>query len=554
MYMNEKDFFKSILLNNSKITIGVIVFSLLSLLFQLPMPLITKYVFDNIIIPRKPALLKYVVLAFGIYLLGRISSVYLKNRFLIAFRTTTSKQIRELLYKHILFADLRGLNKYQSGYLSERIHRDSEEIGNFLGDTVSGIFENILIFISGVIITWYLSPKLAMLSYSLLPFYALSIKLWSKQMYKKHSVFKENRSFAHNKANLDLRHVVFLKSFANYSVLIKEYMRISKKLFDSEKKSLHVSLLATLTVQTIAFLAPVMVIVYGAYETIKSDLTVGGLVAFNAYLSYLFNPIKNFVNINLVYQRGKSSVDKIVEILSLPGERCEICKDTARLYKPASITFDKVSFRYDEKRWILKDFSFYVPEGGMGLIEGISGIGKSTLFLLIMRLYEVTEGRILISNKDIRTIPLPLLRKGIGYVPQNPVIFPETIYDNFKIGNPEVNDNEIALALDIACCDFIKKLKNGIYTRTSELVKNFSGGELTRINIAMAIVKRPTILLLDEVTSQIDKSTRECLIKNILSYAKEYKVTTLWITHSNTKEISVIGRSYGVEEVFISLS
>ena len=549
---NRKGLLKYLLYNNYKLAGATLLFSTISLLLQLPMPLLSKYIIDDVIVPKNLLLLRKAIMFFGIYLFGRIISVYLKNRFIIMFRTNTNRHLRALLYKHILYSKLTMLSKYQSGYLVERLHSDSAEISKFLGDSLPHLLENTLTFLSGAILCWYISHKLALITYVFLPFYALSTKLWGKRVYDKQYRFKDTRSTAFGITNTFLRHIIFLKTLSNFDVFIKKYEEINNSLFNAEKDVLNVTLLASLTIQIISFLSPVITLLYGAYEIINSRLTVGGLIAFNSYVSYLFNPIKNFVNLTLVYQRGKSSIDKIIEFLTLPPEENMRTDNIDTRPKDSSIILRNIKFYYNNGDIIFDGgFNLEIPAGSLVIVQGKSGIGKSTLFLLMMRLYDLKDGQIIIGGKDIRTLPLKTLRNFIGYIPQNPVLFPGTIYENLKISNPDATPDDIYNALDIACCNFLRKTKHGIFTTVKEMTENFSGGELVRINLAMAIIKKPKILLLDETLSQIDHYTRKCMVSNISSFAKKNGTKTIWITHGNFEDLASL---HDFTKIFIRIN
>ncbi len=529
------------ILIKNKITVFLIVFfTLLSLGFQFPMPLLSKYVFDNVIIPGKSELMRVVIMLFSIYLIGRLISVYFKNKLLLNFKSRTSCNLRIRIFESLLLSRIKSMEVYQSGYLAERLHQDSDEVSRFLGDSVTTLIESILLFAGGAILSWKISHKLALISYMMLPLYAISIKVWGKRLYEQQQNFRDTRSRSYNSASAYLKNITYIKSLPFPQELIKMFEKYSLLLLKSERSVLNTSLLASLTVQTIGFISPVIILIYGAYEVINSRLTVGGLIAFNSFLGYMFNPVKNFVNINLLYQKGKASLDKILEFVSLPVEESDLDEISESKIQNFDILFNNVSFSHyghEENKIVFSNLNLYIPHGSFTVIKGRSGGGKTTLFKLLLRIYDPEYGGVLIGNKDIKTIPLQTLRNMIGYVPQHPVLLPETIADNLKIINPHVPIDRLNKVLRLACCEFVFGLERGIYTKINEITMNFSGGELVRINLAMALLKNPKILLLDETLAHFDFDTKLCVLNNILLLIVRNNTTVLLITHEDIGDL-----------------
>ena len=277
-------------------------------------------------------------------------------------------------------------------------------------------------------------------------------------------------------------------------------------------------------------LGTVICMLLAARDVVAGTLTIGEFVMINAILMQLYLPL-NFMG--MVYREIKQGLIDIETMFALLHEPAEI-KDRPGA-KPLRVTkgeirFENVSFAYDPGRQILKDVSFEVPAGKMVAIVGPSGAGKSTISRILFRFYELTSGRVLIDGQDIRDVTQASLRAAIGMVPQDTVLFNDTILYNIRYGRPEATDAEVREAARLAQIhDFIMTLPQGYHALVGERGLKLSGGEKQRVAIARTILKSPPILMLDEATSALDSHTEKEIQDALERVARER--TSLVIAH-----------------------
>jgi subfamily B ATP-binding cassette protein MsbA len=288
--------------------------------------------------------------------------------------------------------------------------------------------------------------------------------------------------------------------------------------------------LAAATVGFLTSIAPVFVIWYGAAQVIGGHLTVGELAAFYAYLGMFYQPLNRLTDLNLMLANSHAAIDRVYEFFALTTDIVE--QPDARKLEGVrgDILFQEVCFGYEPESPILKEIDLEVPSGSVVALVGRSGAGKSTFVKLIPRFYDVNQGAIRIDGVDVRDIQLRFLRRQIVLVPQEPILFSGTIFENIMMGKPDASPQQVEQACDSAnALEFITRLPKGVQTEIGEGGARLSGGQKQRIALARAFLKNAPILILDEATSAID-SEAENLIQEALHRLMQAR-TTFVIAH-----------------------
>lgn len=321
-----------------------------------------------------------------------------------------------------------------------------------------------------------------------------------------------------------------VKYFGNEAYEAREYDRNLVAWEEARMKN-RLSLAGLNSGQAFIIAASITVMmIMAAHRVAAGQMTLGDLVMINAYMIQLFMPL-NFLG--FVYREIREALINIERLFKLMYQPARVVDATdATELKPdgGAIRFEHVSYAYTEDRPILKDVSFEIPAGQKLAIVGPSGAGKSTIARLLFRFYDVTEGRITINGQDIRSVTQESLRRAIGVVPQDTVLFNDTVRYNIAYGRPDASEAEILRAVRMAHLEgFIASLPQGLETQVGERGLKLSGGEKQRIAIARVLLKDPPILVLDEATSSLD-SHAEKVILDALNEVSQRR-TTLAIAH-----------------------
>jgi len=497
------------------------------------MPLFFKEAINNLSMGiHKGILLPMVMIA--AYALARLASTLFSEIRDATFAAVTQKALRELslkVFRHLHNLSLRYHLERQTGGLSNAIDRGtkaSESLLFFLSFNILPTFVEIIL-VCGLLWTLYGYVFALITVVTTVAYVVFTLRITEWRIHFIRSMNSSDRE-AHGKAIDSLLNYETVKYFSNENY---EANRFDQSLASYERASLRSKLsLSVLNIgQAIIIsvgLAAVMAL--AAQHIVDHTLTIGDFVVVNLLLMQLYIPL---FNLGFAYREVKLSLVNLDEMFSLLEVKEEIHDQPqapSLVFRKGEIVFDNVTFSYTPDRLILKNLSFHVMPQQTVAIVGSSGAGKSTIARLLFRFYDVSAGTIYIDGQDIRNVSQGSLRRLIGIVPQDTVLFNDTIYYNIAYGNPEANDQEITTAAKLAHIhDFIRQLPQGYQTRVGERGLKLSGGEKQRVAIARTLLKKPQIFVFDEATSALDTRTEKEIQENLREISVHH--STLIIAH-----------------------
>ncbi len=512
--------------------VAVIVLLVLAKLANVVVPLALKEIVDDMGKPQAMLTIP-VFLIIGYGLLRLFSTLFGELRDAL-FAKVTQRAIRRValqVFEHLHSLSLRFHLERQTGGVSRDIERGTRGISFLLTFLLFNILPTLLEIglVAGILFVKY-NPWFAIITFVTLVLYVvftLFVTEWRM-------VFRRTMNDMDSKANTRA-----IDSLINYETV--KYFgneRYEVQRYDEQMQRWEVSAvrnqtsLATLNAgQSIIIAVGVtLLMLLAADGVVKGEMTVGDLVLVNVFMLQLYMPL-HFLG--FVYREIKNALADMEKMFRLLDEHREV--EDAPDAKPlqlekVAVRFDQVGFSYDPERQILHDVSFEIPSGHTLAVVGASGAGKSTLSRLLFRFYDVESGSISIDGQDIRSVTQASLRSAIGIVPQDTVLFNDTIYYNIAYGRPSASSDEvIAAAKSAHIHHFVESLPQGYDAMVGERGLKLSGGEKQRVAIARAILKNPALLIFDEATSALDSKSEKAIQDELRHIAKNR--TTLVIAH-----------------------
>jgi ATP-binding cassette, subfamily B, heavy metal transporter len=517
-----------------------VIFAMVALVLSKVVTVATPYAFKYATDALSPAagaaataatVVLFFVLAYGF---GRIMMVALAQLRDAVFAKVSQRAVRVLAvqtFRHLHALSLKFHLERRTGGLSRIVSRGTMGIDTVLRFSLFNTIPTILeiVLVAGLLV-WSFGWSYAaviVITVILYVWYTYAATEWRMNIRR---TMNDADTDANTKAVDSLLNFETVKYFGNEE---HEAERFGRSMETYEKAAIKtwVSLAVLNAGQALIFsIGLTIVMVMSALAVRNGQATVGDFVLVNALMIQLYMPL-NFIGSSYrEIKQGLIDVEQMFQLLKVNAEIKDKPGATPLMVAEAEVSFDNVSFAYDHERPILRDLSFTIPAGKTVAIVGPSGAGKSTVSRLLYRFYDVTGGRILIDGQDIAGVTQKSLRAAIGMVPQDTVLFNDTIRYNIRYGRPDATDAEVEAAAKMAQIhDFVMSLPKGYDSLVGERGLKLSGGEKQRVSIARTILKGPAILILDEATSALDSFT-EHQIQEALKKVSENR-TTLVIAH-----------------------
>lgn len=521
---------------------GAVLTSLIELIF----PLYMRYIMNEILpISDISLLLKA---AFGLLCLY-VFNCFINYKVAVSGRMVGAyieRDMRQDLFKHVQSMSFRYFDNQRVGQLVSRIVGDIGEIRELIFLGPNYLLVCIIFMLGTISILFYLNWKLALIVNLLLLAKAYDSVTVNRKLKK---AGREARSQVGNitaQTTESLNAVRLVQSFNNEAVETQRLDGAADKLLKARQKSF--SLLAHSNTSMVFFsnITNLVIIVVGGILIAYQQMQISDLIAFLLYVSIFVRPILRLNALAEVYQKGYASFQRFEELMNVQPEIRDKndAMDAGSLQ--GNIRFENVTFAYDGKEPVIKNFSLEVKVGETVAFVGSTGVGKSTICSLVPRFYELQQGKIFIDGIDIRDMTIASLRKNIGIVQQDIFLFSDSVKSNIAYGKPDAADDAILQAAKMAEADrFIEQLPQQYDTALGERGVKLSGGQKQRIAIARVFLKNPPIVILDEATSSLDNETE----KNIQGALNQLACnrTTLIVAHRlatirNVDRIIVLSR------------
>lgn len=456
----------------------------------------------------------------------------LRFTFLMCFESSSQGLVydmREEAYRKLMKEDFNFFNKNRTGDLMSRQTGDMDAVRHMVSHVIYFSFENILVFLMALVMIFSVNVKMALCMLIVLPF-TLAVTLSQRRHIKPafdrvRDCFSSLNAFAQE--TIAGNRVV--KAFAKEDYELEKFDRENDGYRDAQLNAASIWMKYIPMFEILSQCLTIILMIMGGFMVIDGEMTIGNMVTVNGYLWMLNSPLRQAGWIINDLQRFLTAIEKIYKVYTTEPDIKQPEHVVEKRKLKGSVTFDHVNY-YTNDDTVLKDISFHVEPGQTVGIIGATGSGKSSLINLICRFYDVNQGRVLVDDIDVRNLNLQTLRGNIGIAMQDVFLFSDTIEGNIAYGNPDCTFEQVQAAAKIANADeFIREMPEGYDTIIGERGVGLSGGQKQRISLARAILKDPSIIILDDTTSAIDMET-ESMIQNELKKISDER-TAFIIAH-----------------------
>jgi len=515
------------------------------------MAFMVKPVLDDIFIQKKVSLLSllplFIIFLYVIKGLFAYGQSYLMSY--VGERIVAN--MRMALYTHLQRLSLSYFDRTSTGLLMSRILNDITLIQGAVSSAVTGILKDSFTILGLIGVIFYRDWQLAILAILVLPVAVFPIVKFGRKLRKISTQSQKTMAEISIHLHETLSGNRIVKAFHTEDYEIERFSQRVQKFFQWTMKDVSIKSMSSPIMEFLGGIGIAAIIWYGGYQVLKGYSTPGTLFSFLTALLMLYEPIKHLSGVNNTIQQGMAAAIRVFEIMDIPEEihDQEGAKAINRIDQ--GISFRKVSFAYGND-WVLRDINFEVKVGEIIALVGTSGGGKTTLVNLIPRFYEASEGDIFFDNRSIKTITQASLRRQIGIVTQQTILFNDTVRNNIAYGSPEKTEDDIIRAAQAAYAyEFILRLPEKMDTMIGEQGVRLSGGERQRIAIARALLKDAPILILDEATSSLDSDSEaevQRALENLMKGRTTFIIAHRFSTIRNVDRIIVLADGRIVEE------
>ena len=504
---------------------------------QLFIPRIIKWAVDDLTAYRADTLKLF---TYALYIVGIAIMIgilrYLWRRFLIGTSRRVEEGLRNQFFAHIQTLSASYFDNVKTGDLMAHATNDIQHVRMATGMGMVALTDAIVLGTAAIGFMAYINVKLTLFVLIPMPMIVLGARFFSKKMHRLYGEVQASFSDITEAARERFAGIRIIKAYNKQKEATSRLESISKEYIGKNLGLVKITGSFFPMMLLFSNLSLAIVLFLGGRQTITFTITPGDFVAFISYLGLLTWPMMAIGWVTSLIQRGKASLNRIDKIMQTHPDIDDIPGARPINNIKGSIMFDNVSFSYpsdlneSSRKFVLEGINIQLDHGNILGIVGPPGSGKTTLLSLIPRIFDASQGRILIDGIDIRNMQLQNLRSQIAFVSQEPFLFADTIWKNITFSNQEINDFELIRATKEACVyDTVKSFPNGYETIVGEKGVVLSGGQKQRIALARALLQEPTILILDDPVSQVDMETGNTIINTIRSKAD--RSTIIIVSH-----------------------
>jgi ABC-type transport system involved in Fe-S cluster assembly fused permease/ATPase subunit len=510
-----------------------IAFGLITVVLNLCVPISLRYILNLLSAStQQPTVIAFTIIAsYG--LIWTFAQLTQTLRFVLLFKplNRASRVLVRTYFQHVLSLPLGFHLNRKTGALIGIIDQAQNSLPLLINALMWQILPLLLEVISAIAITcWMYGAIYGFMIFTTLFIYTAVTIITVNKAVKLQTMSMEKRKNASSYLHDSLLNYETIKYFNNDAVELSQYDELLK---DKETARTLVDtkmLLLNMLQMGIVGIGLTAITCYAGYSIFNHHLTVGDFVLLNGYVLQFSVPMSYFGWMIRDLKQAFYDLQSTLEILKIKSDISDNAAAPPLKLQSTDIFFEEVKFAYDAQRDIIKGISFEVPRGKTLAIVGPTGSGKSTIAKLLYRFFDVTSGEIFINNQDIKSVTLDSLRRSIGIVPQEAVLFNNTLKYNIAYGNKAASEQDILQAIEMAgLASFIAKLPDGLETMVGERGLKISGGEKQRVAIARMLLKKPDIYIFDEATSSLDVEMEQQIQKNIDAISKN--ITTIIIAH-----------------------
>ncbi len=437
-----------------------------------------------------------------------------------------TKKIKEDIYNKATTISVTKFQELSSGHIMSLIEGDSSTIADFFVSKIIGILVAAVTLIVSLFFLFKLSISLSIIAIFSFPLGFLGNLLCGKKIAYKSEILRKISDENYTFMNRSLNGIKEIKSYVMEKKMANKFKGYAEEIQENKMKISKLEIFSGMINAIVSSLADWIIIGYGTWKIIAGTFSIGSYVAFNGYSGFLFNSIKELLQLNVAFRTIEVSLERVGNFLALPDER-NGRNENLDSFQNSDIIFKNVTYSYSKNAPnVLQNFSAVFKCNSISVLIGANGIGKSTVFSLIEQFYKPISGEIYIGDTCLKDVKLDYLRSQIGMVQQHPLMLSGTIRENLEYGNKNVSNSILdSVCEEVGLKDFIDSFPN----RYDTILGEISGGQQQRIAIARVLLKNPSILLLDEITSDLD-GRNEIEIINLLKKLAKTKTIVL-ISH-----------------------